>query len=90
MPLKFVFGVYFNVPSGLITTAPFTALAVVTVSGSPSGSLSLPSTLMLAIGVSSVVEAVLSVATGAGFVTVQLNACVAVNPPASRAVTTMA
>ena len=40
-------GVKLSVPSALIVTVPSALVAFVTVSGSPSGSLSLPRTLML-------------------------------------------
>ena len=45
-----------RLPSGLIVTVPSGLLALVTVSGSPSASVSLPSTLMPVSGVSSLVE----------------------------------
>jgi hypothetical protein len=75
-----------RLPSGFMTTLPCNAVAAVTVSGSPSGSLSLPSTAIVT-GLSSVVVALSFVAVGAGLVTVRLKLCVAVAPAPSRAVT---
>ena len=74
------------VPSALMTTVPLGAVADVTVSGSPSGSLSLPSTAIVT-GASSLVVARSFAATGAGLVTVQLNVVLAVPPLPSLAVT---
>src|SRR5574343_897624 len=54
-PLKLAAGVKFSVPSGLMLTVPLGLLAAVTVSWSPSMSLSLLSTLMLFRAVSSLV-----------------------------------
>ena len=71
--MKLAAGVKFSVPSGLIVTVPFGLEAAVTVSGSLSGSLSLPSTLMLFTAVSSFVVTAgasavpLSTASGASF-----------------------
>ena len=62
-PLKLAAGVKFSVPSALIVTVPFGLEAAVTLSGSPSGSLSLPSTLMPVAAVSS-----LTVTAGAAWV----------------------
>ena len=73
-------------PFALITTVPFGALAAVTVSGSPSGSLSLASTLTVT-GISSLVEAVSLVAVGAGLVIVQLIVVETLPPLPSEAVT---
>ena len=61
-------------PSGLTVTVPCAGLtlAPLTLSTSPSGSLSLPSTLMLAIGVSKGVLALSGPATGASLTGVTL------------------
>ena len=76
-----------NWAPALITTLPLEAVAVVTVSGSPSTSLSLASTGMIT-GVSSLVVAVSGWATGASLtgVTVTVTVAVAKPPVPSRPV----
>ena len=86
VPLKLAFGVYVTVPSGLMATMPLGAVALVTVSGSPSGSLSFASTEMVT-GVSSFVEPKSLDAVGPGFSTVQLKVVDTVPPLPSLAVT---
>ena len=70
-------------PSGLTVTVPWAGLtlAPLTLSTSPSGSLSLPSTLMLAIGVSKGVLALSGPATGASLTGVTRTNTVAVSVP---------
>ena len=76
-PLKSAFGVKSRLPSGLIVTVPSGLVADVTVSGSPSASVSLPSTSMPVSGVSSSVESGPS-STASGSVLVELTVIVAV------------
>ena len=76
-------------PFALRTTEPCSALAAVTVSGSPSGSPSLASTGMTT-AVSSGVVALSLTATGPGLATVIVKVCVALVLDGSRAVTTTA
>ena len=82
-PLKFSAGVKLSVPSGLTVTVPWAALtlAAVTVSGSPSTSLSLPSTAMLATGVLTGVLATSPAAAGASLTAVTVRLTVAVEVP---------
>ena len=70
-------GVKLMVPSGFTLTVPSAGLTVapVTLSGSPSGSLSLPSTLMLLTGVSYGVLALSGLATGASLTAVTSLMC---------------
>ena len=75
-PMKPGAGVKLSVPSVLIVTVPFGLLAVVTVSGSPSTSVSLARTLMPSSTVSFVADAVLFAATGASFAAVTVTATV--------------
>ena len=71
-------------PSGLIATVPFDAVAAITVKGSPSGSLSLPSTSMSSRSVSTGVIAMSSTASGSVFIgasTVTVSVPVSVSAP---------
>ncbi|TYC51579.1 hypothetical protein ETQ85_24215 [Zoogloea oleivorans] len=81
-PLTLGAGVKVSVPSGLMVTVPLvgSTLAELTVRGSPSGSLSLPSTVKVT-GVSSGVLLVSAMATGASLTAATLIVAVAVEVP---------
>ena len=85
VPLKSAAGVYVIVPSALMVTLPDVADAEMTVSASPSTSVSLSRTGMTT-GVSSGVLAVSFAATGTGLATVQVKLVETVPPFPSSAV----
>ena len=82
-PVKFRAGIKRNVPSLLMVTLPCTAgtVALATLSVSPSTSVSLPSTLMLATVVLMGVVALSLTATGLSFTGVTVMLTVAVDVP---------
>ncbi len=84
-PLKSAGGVYVIVPSGLTTTVPTDAVAPVTVTVSPSTSDAPPNTFSVT-GVSSFVEPVVTVPTGASFTFVTVTVIVAIAVPPAESV----